>query len=48
VFRRGGIKINLKQTTVAYLDIIIVVTFLALCVFRLVGNARWGVTLICG
>jgi hypothetical protein len=31
----------------AYLYII-VVTFLALCDFRLVGKARWGVVLICG
>lgn len=44
---RGGIKINLKQTTIAYLYIILV-TFLALCIFRLIRNARWGVTLICG
>ncbi|KAF8499244.1 hypothetical protein F5888DRAFT_158549 [Russula emetica] len=44
---RGGLKMNLKQSTIAYLNIILV-TFLALCMFRLVGNARWGVTLICG
>jgi low affinity Fe/Cu permease len=32
----------------AYLDIIIFVIFLVLCIFRLVVDAWWGMTFLCG
>jgi hypothetical protein len=36
-----------KQIITAYLDIIFVI-FLVLCIFRLVVDAWWGMTFLCG